>query len=173
MPLNLLKKYPELLDLSSYTEKDRTECLRKIYKRDIEDYLLFFRQSKVYPTKNENDETTFATHFGHLTGKNFTETNENGETIKKRSFDIFRSQRLHWIKTHIEEQTGEQDILVFSNDYPSVRTYIWNKKQSYVVILEPQRKPNSYYLLTAYYLNEKGSIKQMENKYQKRMSNVV
>lgn len=173
MPFNLLKKYPDLLELASYNTHDRNECLRKIYKRDIEEYDLFFRNARIYPTKNESDETTFNTHFAHLTTKEFEETNELGEIVKKRSFDMFRSIRLHWVRAHIEEITNEPDILVFSNEYPHIRTYIWNKKEKYVVILEPQRKPNSYYLLTAYYLNEKKSIKQMESKYKKRMSKVV
>lgn len=173
MPFNLLKKYPDLLELASYNTHDRNECLRKIYKRDIEEYDLFFRNARIYPTKNESDETTFDTHFAHLTTKEFEETNELGGTEKKRSFDMFRSVRLHWVKTHIEEETNEADILVFSNDYPRVRTYIWNKKEKYVVILEPQRKSNCYYLLTAYYLYEKKSLKQMESKYKNRMDKVV
>lgn len=173
MPFNLLKKYPELLELASYNSYDRNICLQKIYKRDVEDYDLFFRNSRIYPTKNENDGVTFATHFAHLTTKEYEEKDENGNVVAKRVFDMFRSVRLHWVKPHIEESTSEVDILVFSNDYPCVRTYIWNKKQNYVVILEPQRKPNSYYLITAYYLNEKKSIKQMENKYKKRMQGVA
>lgn len=55
MPLNLLKKYPELLDLASYTENSRYKCLRKIYNRDIEDYELIFRDCRIYPIKHEND----------------------------------------------------------------------------------------------------------------------
>lgn len=173
MPLNLIKKYPELLELSSYNERDRTECLRKIYNRDVEEYELLFRGCKIYPTKHENDGSTFATHFAHMTTKEFVEIDDNGKETKKRSFDIFRSERLHWVKQHIEEATKEQQIVVFSNNYPQIRTYIWNQKEKYVVILEPQRKPNSYYLLTAYYLNDKKGIKQMESKYKKRMDNII
>ncbi len=172
MPFNLLKKYPKLLDLASYSVQDRTDCLRKIYKRDIECYDLFFRSSRIYPTKSENDESTFDTHFTHLTTKEFDEISENGEKVRKRSFDMLRSQRLHWVKTHIEETTGESDILVFSNDYPAVRTYIWNKKENYVVILEPQRKPGNYYLLTTFYINEKKTMNQLKSKFKNRLSDI-
>ena len=36
MPLNLTKKYPELLDILSLSEKDRIKSLKMIFKRDIE-----------------------------------------------------------------------------------------------------------------------------------------
>jgi len=172
MPFNLIKQYPELLELASYTEQERNVCLKKIYDRDIQDYILTFRGKRIYPTKHENDSSTFATHFSHMTTKEFVEI-ESGKEIKKRSFDIKRSERLHWVKTHIEETSKENDIVVFSNEYPKVRTYIWNKKEKYVVILEPQKKSNAYYLLTAYYLDEKRGVKQLENNYKKRMSNVI
>lgn len=172
MPFNLIKQYPELLELASYSEQDRNICLQKIYDRDIKDYILTFRGKRIYPTKHENDSPTFATHFSHMTTKEFNDTDENGKTIKKRSFDIKRSERLHWVKPHIEETTKDNDIVVFSHNYPKVRTYIWNKKEKYVVILEPQRR-NAYYLLTAYYLDEKRGIKQMENNYKKRMSEII
>lgn len=172
MPFNLLKKYPEFLDLEAYSVQDRTDSLRKIYKRDIENYDLFFRSSRIYPTKNESDGSSFDTHFTHLTTKEFDETDENGKIVRKRSFDILRSKRLHWVKSHIEELTGESDTLVFSNDYPSVRTYIWNKKESYVVILEPQRKPGNYYLLTAFYVDDKKTKNQLQSKYKNRLTDI-
>lgn len=173
MPFNLIKQYPELLELASYSEHDRNICLQKIYDRDIKDYILTFRGKRIYPTKHENDNPTFATHFSHMTTKEFNDTDENGNAIKKRSFDIKRSERLHWVKPHIEETTKDNDIVVFSHDYPKVRTYIWNKKEKYVVILEPQKKSGAYYLLTAYYLDEKRGVKQLENNYKKRMSEVI
>ena len=37
MPFNLLKKYPELLEILHMNEHQRKESLMRIYKRDIED----------------------------------------------------------------------------------------------------------------------------------------
>lgn len=37
MPLNQTKKYPELLDILSLSEKERTLSLQMIFKRDIEE----------------------------------------------------------------------------------------------------------------------------------------
>jgi hypothetical protein len=47
MSLNLLKKYPQLLELSYLSETQRTESLMRIFKRDIEDNLNFsFKKNK-------------------------------------------------------------------------------------------------------------------------------
>ncbi|MBP5788830.1 MAG: type II CRISPR RNA-guided endonuclease Cas9, partial [Neisseriaceae bacterium] len=88
----------------------------------------------------------------HLTCK---EVEEDGE--KHRVFDMNRSRRLHWIKPHMDETTGEADVEVFSvverdqkNRKDVMRTYIYNIPQKYVIVLEPQvRSGNAYYLLTA------------------------
>ena len=48
MPLNLTKKYPELLDILLLSEKDRIESLKMIFKRDIEENSnLNFRGRKI------------------------------------------------------------------------------------------------------------------------------
>ena len=55
-----------------------------------------------------------------------------------------------------------------------VRTYIYNKKEKYVIVFEPQiRNGASYYLLTAYYLNKEYGVKQIENKLKKRLNVVL
>lgn len=42
------------------------------------------------------------------------------------------------------------DVLHFSVQEPEgVRTYIYDKTERYVIVLEPLRKVNAYYLLTA------------------------
>ena len=46
MPLNLLKKYPQLLELAHFNEKERADSLTRIFKRDIEDNLNFSFQKK-------------------------------------------------------------------------------------------------------------------------------
>lgn len=171
---NLIKKYPDLLELAQYTESQRNKSLYNIYKRDIEDCDLFFRiKGRIYPTKSESSEDTFLTHFAHLTTKEYEEEDEKGNKEIKRSFDIDRSCRLHWVKIHIEEAVKDTALEVFSyQDRQSIRTYIYNREKKYIVILEPQRKPDSYYLITAYYLNEKKSIKQIEKKCKNRLDRI-
>ena len=174
---NLLKKYPELLDLALYpNEKQRNEVLKAIYERDIEDNPSFkFREKRIYPIKDDG-AVEMARELMHLTCK---EVEEDGE--KHRVFDMNRSRRLHWIKPHIEETTGEADIEVFSiverdqkNRKDIKRTYIYNKTRKYVIVFEPQvRSGNAYYLLTAYYLDEDYGEKIMKKKMKKRLQEVL
>ena len=35
------------------------------------------------------------------------------------------------------------------------RTYIWDKDEDYIIVLEPLRNKEEYYLLTAYYMEGK------------------
>ena len=54
MPFNLLKKYPELLEILHMNEHQRKESLMRIYKRDIEDNPNFkFREKQIYPTRSD------------------------------------------------------------------------------------------------------------------------
>ena len=49
------------------------------------------------------------------------------EKTKKRDFDIHRSQRLHWVKYHIEEKK-KKNVLIFSaKDKNGKRTYIYDE----------------------------------------------
>jgi len=57
---------------------------------------------------------------------------------------------------------------VFSaKDKGGIRTYIYDQTEHYVMVLEPLRKINEYYLLTAYHLKGKDN-KKIENKYKRR-----
>lgn len=51
MPFNLLKKYPELLEILHLNEHQRKKSLMGVYKRDIEDNPNFkFREKQIYPS---------------------------------------------------------------------------------------------------------------------------
>ena len=112
MPFNQTKKYPELLDILSLSEKDRTESLKMIFKRDIEEH-------------------------------------------KKDNIEIFS------VKTR--DQKKRQDI---------IRTYIYDKEQKYVIVLEPQRNQRDYYLLTAYHLNKDYGEKSFNKKLQYKLPDI-
>ena len=49
---------------------------------------------------------------------------------------------------------------------------ILKKKGKYVVVLEPQKSEQDYYLLTAYHLNKNWAVKQMKKKIKKKLSEV-
>lgn len=182
MPFNQLKIYPELLDIAYMPEKDRYRSLKGIFDRDITNNDGFsFQCKRIFPIKSDG-KLDLDREFFHLTTEEIEEENENGKTEKHRIFDIHRSQRLHWIRVHIEEKIKDgSKIFVFSVEERDkkarknvIRTYIYNKTQKYVIVLEPQsRSSAAYFLLTAYYLNRKYGEKTIDKKYRKRLANVI
>ena len=176
MPFNQTKKYPELLDILSLSEKDRTESLKMIFKRDIEENPnLNFRNKKIYPIKGE--EPNMQLLFRHLTTEEI-EVNEEGSTYCKRVFEKERSQRLHWIRYHLEEHKKD-NIEIFSvqtrdqkKRQDIIRTYIYDKEQKYVIVLEPQRNQRDYYLLTAYHLNKDYGEKSFNKKLKYKLPDI-
>lgn len=180
MPFNLLKRYPELLELEHMTEKERKSSLRGIYKRDIEDNTNFnFRGKKIYPIKSDG-RIDMDRQFTHLTCEEVIEV-ENGTKFCRRIFDKYRSERLHWIKEHTDEAVKEDDVMVFSHVERNhkkrkdvIRTYIYNQAEKYIVVFKPQkRNGDSYYLLTAYYLNKEYGKKQVDKKLKNRTEYVL
>ena len=73
---------------------------------------------------------------------------------------------MHWIKFHIEERK-KNDMLIFSTkNGREKRTYIYDKTEQYVIVLEPKEAKKKdthgneyiypyYYMLTAYKLEGK------------------
>lgn len=172
MPFNLTKEYPDLLELLHYNPEQRRQALRSIFNRDIADNpLLTFRGKLIRPTKKEG-ESSMDVLFDHLTRRD--EKDEHGNKTGKRLFEMDRSQRIHWIKPHLGELIRDTiDIFSFEdriNGKNVIRTYIYNKTNEYVLILEPQRSKKDYYLLTAYYLNEKGGKKQISKKLRRKLN---
>lgn len=164
MPFNLTKKYNDLLDLLGMNERQRTESLRRIFCRDIENNPAFtFNGKPIYPTPHEDGQIAMENLFNHLTRQ------EVDKEIHHREFDMSRSQRLHWIKYHVEQQKKD-NMLYFSVAEPrSPRTYIYDIDEKYVIVLEPRRNGTAYYLLTAYHLEGKDAARnKIMTKYNRR-----
>lgn len=174
MPLNLIKSYPQLLEINHLNAHQRKVSLMGIFTRNIEENENFkFRTKQIRPTKKEG-ESPMQTLYRHLTTRN--DKDEKGKKLETRSFEMARSERLHWIKYHIEE-LKKNNIDVFSYEdrvdgKDVIRTYIYDTEQDYVIILEPQRSGLDYYLLTAYYLNEPGGKNQIVKKRKKKLDEV-
>lgn len=165
MPFNLLKKYNSLLELGAYNEYQRKQSLRAIFDRDFTKNLnLCFKQKPIQPTP-KNGEIPMDTLFTHLT------TVITDKATKQRTFEADRSMRLHWVKFHLEENKDEE-ILHFSVLEPEgIRTYIYDTAEKYVIVLEPLKKVNEYYLLTAYYLTGKDAKRnKILQKYKRRLN---
>lgn len=176
MPFNLLKKYPELLEIGHLPEPDRNRSLKGVFERDIENNQNFRFQGKaIRPIKGE--EPAMQLLFRHLTTEEVEEEGENGKLFKRRIFEIHRSQRLHWVKYHIDENL-KKNIEIFSteeriNGKKKYRTYIYDLTQKYVIVLEPQRSGTDYYLLSAYYLNRSYGVKKMKKKIKNRLDELL
>lgn len=164
MPTNLLKKFNELLDLSHLNETQRNRSLYGIFKRDIEDNPDFcFHGKKINPVRGEKPGMVIL--YEHLT------TAIVDKKKRKRIFEPRRSERLHWIRHYIEEKKRD-NVLVFSvMEQEGIRTYIFDKDEKYVVILEPYRNCQEYYLITAYYL-EGRNYQKILNKYRRQLPGV-
>jgi hypothetical protein len=167
---NLTKIYSALLDFLGLSDIQRTQSLKRIFVRDIEENeYLIFKTKRVHPIKGE--EPQMQNTFTHLTTHSIDVREENGNTYKKRVYENERSVRLHWVCPHIQE--GISDALeVFSvDDGDKIRTYIYNRVQRYVVILEPRKNGQTYFLITAYILESRNVLK-IENKMKRKLPNI-
>lgn len=178
MPLNQLKKYPDLLDIMSLNEYQRMQSLRLIYDRDIQDNENLTLLKKVIRPIKIDGKPSFDTVFNHLI-KEESEFEEDGKIVKRRIFEKDRAQRLHWVKYQIE-LNKKAGIEVFSTEERDAakrknvfRTYIYDIEREYVVILEPQNSGRDYYLLSAYYLNKSWAPKSMRNKMKKKLPDIL
>lgn len=175
MPLNLIKTYPDLLELTHLNNKERKISLRRIFDRDVSDNPEFkFLDKQIRPIKIDG-EADMGRVFNHLITEEI-EVEEDDYKCKKRVYERDRAQRLHWLKPHVDQAIQDQ-VEVFSVEERRgrktiVKTYIYNITQQYVVVLEPQRSGTDYYLLTAYHLNKKYGVKQMKKKMRRRLQEV-
>lgn len=168
MPLNLLKIYNQLLELAAFNEQQRKISLMGIFNRDIANNARFhFRTKKINPTPADG-VISMQTLFTHLT------TVVVDRATRKREYEPDRSIRLHWVRYHIEEQKKDE-MLYFSVKEPEgFRTYIYDKVEKYVIVLEPLRNKNEYYLLTAYHLNGKDEKRdKILKKYNRKLDEVL
>lgn len=159
MPFNLSKKYNELLDIGSYNESQRRTSLLAVFERDfVNKPLIKFLLKNILPTPI-NGAIEIGTLYTHLT------TEMVDVITRKREFDHHRSIRLHWVRFHLEQQKKD-DVYIFSTrEKEGMRTYIYDNSEKYVVVLEPRRDGESYYLLTAYYVRGKDAER---NKFMKK-----
>lgn len=164
MSTNLIKEYNQLLELNSLNEHQRMSSLKGVFKRDFVSNSDFsFRKKKLNPTPAEGEDT-MERFFRHLT------TVITDKATRKREYDPSRSVRLHWVRYHLEERKKD-NMSVFTVEEPEgKRTYIWDKDEDYIIVLEPLRNKDEYYLLTAYYMEGKDKARnKMAKKWRRRI----
>lgn len=168
MPFNLTKIYNALLDIISMSERQRTESLKRIFKRDFEDSSAVFEGKPIHPTPQHDGELPMETLFRHLT------TEMVDKTTRERVFEMERSKRLHWVRYHLDQKKQDNMLLFSVHEREGVRTYYYDKDENYVIVLEPRRDGESYYLLTAYHIRGKDAQRnKMEKKYKRRLPKVL
>lgn len=173
MVLNLIKKYPDLLEIIQMSEFQQKQSLRGIFDRDItfNDNFLF-HDKQIRPTQKDGI-VDMDTVFNHLITEDQEVIRDDGSKYIRRVFEKDRAQRLHWLKQHVDEAI-KKTIHIFSvterdrrKRKDVIRTYIYNSVDNYVVVLEPQNLDTDYYLITAYHLNKNHGTKQMKKKMKK------
>ena len=166
MPLNKLKTYNELLDIASLNSHQRDITLRGIFNRDFVDIdtdSLKFKNKKIYPTPNDG-AITIETLFSHLT------TEMTDKVNRTRCFDYHRSIRLHWVKHHLNENKKDNMLFFSVREPEGIRTYYYDKDEKYVLVLEPLKRVDGYYLLSAYLIRGKDASRdKMMKKYQRKL----
>lgn len=166
MPLNKLRIYNELLDIASLNPHQRDITLRGIFNRDFVDIgtdYVKFKNKNIYPTPNDG-AIPIETLFCHLT-KEMTD-----KVTRTRCFDYHRSIRLHWVKYHLNENK-KNNMYFFSVQEPEgIRTYYYDKDENYVLVLEPLKKVDGYYLLSAHLIRGKDALRdKIMKKYQRKL----
>lgn len=167
MVTNLLKKYPSLLDLIGITEASNRPALYPVFKRDFIENLIqvVFLNKPVFPIPKDGEQP-METLYRHLT------TVVTDKATRKREFESARSSRLHWVLFHLMLSAPENIDIFSVEDAEGKRTYIYDRKEKYVVILEPMRNGTAYYLLTGYYLRG-GDGRKIENKRRRKLPEVL
>lgn len=168
MPLNLLKKYNSLLDIGALSVYHRKQSLLLVFDRDITNNPNFkFMNKQITPTPADG-VIKMETLYTHLT------TVMVDKVMRKREFDVHRSCRLHWVRHHIDQNKSDNMLLFSVNEPEGNRTYLYDRDEKYVIILEPLRYINAYYLITAYHLTGKDAKRdKIVKKYKRRLDEVL
>lgn len=146
MPTNLLKEYNTLLDWLYADLQENLKSIYRVFSRDfIEKSPVYFNGQVVHPLPADGDYQ-MERQFEHLT------TVVVDKTTNKRSFDHQRAIRIHWILHHLMMKKSD-NMLLFSVPREE-RVYILDKDEKYVIILEKLRKDTSFFLLTAFLLED-------------------
>ncbi len=168
MPFNLLKKYNDLLELTGLSPAQRKDSLMGVFNRDIVNNPSFQYKGKPIQPTPKDGEIPMSTLFTHLT------TEVVDKKTRKREFDIHRSVRLHWVKHHVDENKKDNMLIFSVKETEGNRTYIYDEDEKYVIVLEPLRKINEYYLLSAYHVRGKDAARnKFRKKYKRKLNEVL
>lgn len=168
MPLNLLKKYNEHLDILGLSEQERNKSLKGVFDRDFtNNQPIHFNGRKVIPCPQDG-VIEMETLFRHLT------TVKIDYNTGQREFEKERSKRLHWVKYHIDQKKQSNMLLFTVKEPEGLRTYLYDEDEKYVIVLEPRVSSNIYFLLSAHYIQGKDAQRdKIKRKYKRKLTEVL
>lgn len=168
MPLNLLKRYNDLLDLASLNESQRLDSLKRVFgEAFINRQPIHFNNKIVIPCPKDG-VIGMDTLFRHLT------TVITDRATNKREFEMSRSKRLHWVRFHIDCKKKDNMMFFSVKEPEGLRTYLYDVDEKYVIVFEPKLDQNVYFLLTAYYLEGKDAQRdKIVKKYKRKLDEVL
>lgn len=151
---------PETLDLSTWTEQTY-DMLYEIFKKDfILSRPVYNGQSVWYFPQREDGKELI---FWHLTSRK--EEYAGGERVP----DLRRSERLPWVKPTIDNsREPESWVWDYKEGDGSIKTYVWLRNFSYVVIMKKYNN-DSRRIITSYYLDYSHEERKMIKKYEHRV----
>lgn len=93
------------------------------------------------------------------------------QRTKARRFDQRRAERLPWLAPLLEN-AGEPGVLAweYREAHGRLRTYVWLERWAYVAVLETVATPRdtAVVLVTAYFVDGRGTERAFRRKYQQR-----
>ncbi len=158
MATNLIRNYNQLLELIYRSQAENVQSIRNVFLRDF-GAPMQFNNCLIQPTQADGQDTMDRL-FNHLTRVVVD------EKTNKREFESERAIRIHWIRHLFRNYQGLNHILTFQVT-DEKRVYLLDRNERYVIILEPLRNGNAYYLLSAYRLLD-SNFRKIMKKYQKR-----
>ncbi len=154
---------PPLLNLDGEWA-DILDRLYRVFSRDFKETQTYHRGLKIfYDGKIKDDGQGKEEGFWHVVTKKDENTGE-------RHPDYGRAKRLSWAKP-LMESPEISEIKVWQCNTgmgrKRIRTYIWLEKYDYVIIL--QQNKQTFYWVTAYYVDSNGRRGYLRQKYRERI----
>jgi len=157
--MDLLELRPLIPDLSIDFKQDEIDTLQKVFRRDlVEDpFTVFgFKVKVITKPVRYGEFQGYPETFVHLI------TRKNRE--KRRVFDPFRANKIHWIKPILLNH-GDDEIKFFEykEGNGKVRDYFWFGKGDFIVIM--QKISPDYLVITSFNIDNRKNRKHYEGRY--------
>ena len=167
---------PSLLQVNPWTENTYNDLYEYFCKKIKDARLkLNWRSVWIFPDKEDGKEKIF----WHLTSRKSKPKkiprrkqkffNIEDQDEPERLPDLRRSERISWIPEIIRNVSSSE---ILNWDYlegdGSIKTYLWLKKEDFVVILK-KYQDKTYRLITSFFIDNEYMRKDFERKYKNRI----